>query len=78
MKKLPAKVGNNWPNFFSVLPTGPKSAHISVIFHSNLQPLDFSRMTLVPTYPFFKVHVPLTSLVLLFKQLEETKGGEEK
>ena len=30
MKKSPANVAHNWPpNFFSVLPTGPKSAQIS-------------------------------------------------
>ena len=75
MNKLLSKVADN---FFLVLPTSPKPAQISDIFHKNLKPRDFSIMTLVPTYPFFKVHVPLTSLVLLFKQLEETKGRKRK
>jgi hypothetical protein len=29
MKKPPSKVAHNWPNFFSVLLTGPKPAQIS-------------------------------------------------
>jgi hypothetical protein len=78
MKKRLSKVAHNRPQFcFSLLLTGPKPAQISDIFNRNLPPREFSIMTLVPTYPFFKVNVPLTSLVL-FKQLEETKGKKEK
>ena len=29
MKKTPSKVAHNWPFFFSVLPTSPKSTQIS-------------------------------------------------
>ena len=38
------------PIFFSVLPTGPKPAQISNIFHRNLPPRDFSIMTLVEIF----------------------------
>ena len=31
MKKLTSKVAHNWPQFFSVLPTGQKPAQISEI-----------------------------------------------
>ena len=46
MKKPLSKVAPNQPNFFSVLPTGPKPAQIADIFHRNLTPRDFSIMTL--------------------------------
>ena len=46
MKKPLSKVAHNRPNFFSVLPTGPKPAQISDIFHRKLPPRDFSIMTL--------------------------------
>ena len=49
MKKTLSKVAHNRPKlFFSVLPTGPKPAQISDIFHRNLPPRDFSIMTLRP------------------------------
>ena len=44
--KTSSKVAHNWPNFFLVLPTGPKPAQISNIFHRNLPPPDFYIMTL--------------------------------
>ena len=47
MKKPPSKVAHNWPKIiFSVLPTSPKPAQISAIFHRNLPQCDFSIMTL--------------------------------
>jgi hypothetical protein len=47
MKEPPSKNACNWPPiFFSVLPTGPKPAQISNIFHRNPSPRDFSIMTL--------------------------------
>ena len=47
-KKTLSKVGHNQPKiYFSVLPTGPKPAQISDIFHRNLPPCYFSIMTLL-------------------------------
>ena len=46
MKKPPSKVAHNRPKlFFSVLPTGPKSAQISYSFHKNGSLRDFYIMT---------------------------------
>ena len=47
MKKPPSKVAPIGPNFFSVLPTGPKLDQISNIFHRNLPLCNFYIMTLL-------------------------------
>ena len=47
LKKRSQKLLMIGPIFFSVLPTGPKPAQISNIFHRNLPPCDFSIMTLL-------------------------------
>ena len=48
MKKRPSKVAHNQPPiFFSILPTGPKSAQISYFFNKNDYLRNFYIMTLI-------------------------------
>ena len=49
MKKPTSKDAHNRHRpFFSVLLIGPNPAQISILFHKNLPPRDFSIMTLYP------------------------------
>ena len=41
MKKTPSKIAHKVPNFFSVLPTGPKSAQITFCSIRNAQHMTY-------------------------------------
>ena len=49
MKKPASEVAHNRPNFFSLMPSDPKSAQISSSFHKDIPLCDFSIMTLLMT-----------------------------